>query len=377
MDWQHIEEAASLVLRDGKLPVRSKEAIKRALATRNDPHSVLEALCVLDSLALNCGRTFRTALAAPKWMKRLTQCFTAVPQTAPAVAQLLANWELTFRGEELGASAHAARKQLQASSDVVPQPNHFAHDMREYFEQHIPFIGFQHGFDFLSAYSDADSSSPSQTGTQSRASCSGPVPDRSISEFQVGYLQDMSADVHNLGRCAAALEQHGPRPSHSESVVREGNALASKCCNWRACIQEWAVDELLSYSLADMLAMNDCLHAELDRWESVTRSLVLTQSMPMAVGVDMSFDGALQDHSQWFSPLGSSASRTGGANPLKQRTAGLSPCRRHISVSKPDVPTIKQQQPEAGHCTSSFSLCCGVVAADKDWWRLNGQLGSF
>ena len=49
----------------------------------------------------------------------------------------------------------------------------------------------------------------------------------------------------------------------------------------RACIQEWAVDELLSYSLADMLAMNDCLHAELDRWESVTRSLVLTQSMPM------------------------------------------------------------------------------------------------
>ena len=32
--------------------------------------------------------------------------------------------------------------------------------------------------------------------------------------------------------------------------------------------------------------------------------------MPVqAVGVDMSFDGALQDHSQWFSPLGSSASR--------------------------------------------------------------------
>ena len=23
----------------------------------------------------------------------------------------------------------------------MPQPNHFAHDMREYFEQHIPFIG--------------------------------------------------------------------------------------------------------------------------------------------------------------------------------------------------------------------------------------------
>ncbi len=49
----------------------------------------------------------------------------------------------------------------------------------------------------------------------------------------------------------------------------------------RACIQEWAADELLSHSLADMLGMNDRLHAELDRWESVTQSLVLTQSMPM------------------------------------------------------------------------------------------------
>ena len=97
MDWQQIEEAASIVLRDGKLPTRSKDTIKKALASRNDPHSVLEALCVLDSLALNCGRAFRSALAAPKWMKRLTQCFTTVPQTAPAVAQLLANWELTFR----------------------------------------------------------------------------------------------------------------------------------------------------------------------------------------------------------------------------------------------------------------------------------------
>ena len=97
MDWQQVEEAASIVLRDGKLPIKSKEAIKRALASKNDPLSVLEALCVLDSLALNCGRTLRAALAAPKWMKRMTQSYTSAPQTAPAVAQLLANWELTFR----------------------------------------------------------------------------------------------------------------------------------------------------------------------------------------------------------------------------------------------------------------------------------------
>lgn len=96
-DWQAVEEAITLVLRDGKLPTRSKEAIKRGLAARNDSNAVLEALCVLDSLALNCGRTFRSGFAAPKWMKRLTQCCSASPQTAPAVAQLLANWELTFR----------------------------------------------------------------------------------------------------------------------------------------------------------------------------------------------------------------------------------------------------------------------------------------
>ena len=97
MDWQQVEEAINVVLRDGKLPTRSKEAVKRALCAKNDPNSTLEALCVLDSLALNCGRTFRCALAAPKWMKRLTQCASVAPQTAPAAAQLLANWELTFR----------------------------------------------------------------------------------------------------------------------------------------------------------------------------------------------------------------------------------------------------------------------------------------
>jgi len=97
MDWQQVQEAANLVLRDGKLPTRSKEAIKKGLASKNDPRSVLEALCVLDSLALNCGRSLRSALAAPKWMKRLTQCSSGAPKMAPAVAQLLANWELTFR----------------------------------------------------------------------------------------------------------------------------------------------------------------------------------------------------------------------------------------------------------------------------------------
>ena len=45
------------------------------------------------------------------------------------------------RGEELGASVHATRKQMQSNMGTLPQPNRFAHEMREYFEQHIPFIG--------------------------------------------------------------------------------------------------------------------------------------------------------------------------------------------------------------------------------------------
>ena len=48
----------------------------------------------------------------------------------------------------------------------------------------------------------------------------------------------------------------------------------------RASIQEWAADELLSYSLADMLVMNDRLHAELARWESAVQSCMLAKSLP-------------------------------------------------------------------------------------------------
>lgn len=52
--------------------------------------------------------------------------------------------------------------------------------------------------------------------------------------LQVGYLEDMSADLRNLEKCAAVLQQHrhGPRPSQYNSAVRTGNALASKCCSW-------------------------------------------------------------------------------------------------------------------------------------------------
>ena len=49
----------------------------------------------------------------------------------------------------------------------------------------------------------------------------------------------------------------------------------------RARIQQWAADELLSDSLADLLVMNDRLHAELERWEHANQSVVLSQSKPM------------------------------------------------------------------------------------------------
>lgn len=57
---------------------------------------------------------------------------------------------------------------------------------------------------------------------------------------------------------------------------------ALPCMCRRACIQEWAADELLSCSLADLLVMNDHLHAKLERWEQATQPRVLTQSKPMA-----------------------------------------------------------------------------------------------
>ena len=52
--------------------------------------------------------------------------------------------------------------------------------------------------------------------------------------LQVGYLQDMSADLHHLEKCTAVFQQarYGQRPSHYDSAIRTGNALAGKCCNW-------------------------------------------------------------------------------------------------------------------------------------------------
>ena len=76
--------------------------------------------------------------------------------------------------------------------------------------------------------------------------------------------------------CDASQRLPGPAHIHLPMLT----FVSSLVCR-RACIQEWAADELLSYSLADMLVMNDCLHAELERWEQVTQSLVLAQSMPM------------------------------------------------------------------------------------------------
>ncbi len=74
--------------------------------------------------------------------------------------------------------------------------------------------------------------------------------------MQVGYLQDMSTDVHSLGRCATVLERyrHGPRPSHYESAVREGNSLATKCCNW--CVTHFP--HLHSSGKTEMVALPSC-----------------------------------------------------------------------------------------------------------------------
>jgi hypothetical protein len=146
---------------------------------------------VLDAVALNCGREVRAYLASPKWMKRCVQNCLERPFTARATAQLLVNWEHVFkcahathatgcpfstsspcssgascsacprllcpgpvcRGEELGAAAHATRRQLQAAMGAeLPRPNHFARQMRELIEQQIPLVAFQRGMDFPAAF---------------------------------------------------------------------------------------------------------------------------------------------------------------------------------------------------------------------------------
>ena len=51
---------------------------------------------------------------------------------------------------------------------------------------------------------------------------------------QVEYLNDMSADLHDLEACTAAVQLawHAQAAQRHEDSMRKGNALASKCCQW-------------------------------------------------------------------------------------------------------------------------------------------------
>ena len=164
---------------------------------------------VLDAVAINCGREVRTYLASQKWMKRYVQNCLERPFAAHATAQLLVNWEHVFkcahlkhatqhvtlaltnvhslllyafcssmcalhRGEELGAAAHATRRQLQAAMGAeLPKPNHFALQMRELIEQQIPLVAFQRGMDFPAAFLPADAQQAPQPAQAARTSSGG------------------------------------------------------------------------------------------------------------------------------------------------------------------------------------------------------------
>ena len=187
---------------------------------------------VLDAIALNCGREVRAYLASPKWMRRYVQNCLERSFTARATAQLMVNWEHIYkcawslhaalpihrsavsccsllgliqycalhRGEELGAAAHATRRQVQAAMGVeLPKPNHFARQMRELVEQRIPLIAFQRGMDFPAAFL------PEPAATQ-------PQPAQATSTSPGGWL--------GFGGIRVPGAQHAaPVPAHTPSPV--------------------------------------------------------------------------------------------------------------------------------------------------------------
>ena len=185
IDWQAIKVVVDYAVAHGRLPDESKQALKKQLCGK-DLTSVLIALTVsqrlrtfiitvyskascqaftrqsighcvqaLDSIAINC-KTTRSYLASPKWMRRYMQNCVERPFTAPATLQLLVNWEHVYLSEQLGAAAHATRRQLAAQKLPMPKPNHSAMQMRELIEQQVPLIAFQHGMNFVEAFLPAD-----------------------------------------------------------------------------------------------------------------------------------------------------------------------------------------------------------------------------
>ena len=134
----------------------------------------------LDSIAINC-QEIRPYLASPKWMRRYMQNCIDRPSTAPATLQLLVNWEHVYLSEQLGAAAHATRRQLAAQKLAVPRPNHYAMQMRELIEQRVPLIAFQHGMNFVEAFSPADAKpKPQQSATGTNGMTSSGSLDRPL-----------------------------------------------------------------------------------------------------------------------------------------------------------------------------------------------------
>eukprot|EP00193_Tetraselmis_chui_P010370 CAMPEP_0177791306 /NCGR_PEP_ID=MMETSP0491_2-20121128/23854_1 /TAXON_ID=63592 /ORGANISM="Tetraselmis chuii, Strain PLY429" /LENGTH=134 /DNA_ID=CAMNT_0019313511 /DNA_START=32 /DNA_END=433 /DNA_ORIENTATION=+ len=120
-----------MVQQKGSIPEVIRKILKDLLAS-DDLRTALQALTIVDMLALNCPEgKVRSQLAGQKWVKRLSAKAAApvghkqrCPEGLPAaLAQLLANWALVFKGQELGGAAAQECRRLTGQGLMVPGPS--------------------------------------------------------------------------------------------------------------------------------------------------------------------------------------------------------------------------------------------------------------
>lgn len=129
INWPAVSQLLGLVQAKGAIPEVVRKILKDLLSSDDLPTG-LQTLAIVDMLALNCptGRV-RSQLAGPKWAKRLGARVAATsvrgcpPGLPAALAQLLANWAVTFEGSELGGAAAHECARLAARGYMLPPPS--------------------------------------------------------------------------------------------------------------------------------------------------------------------------------------------------------------------------------------------------------------
>ncbi|EIE20317.1 hypothetical protein COCSUDRAFT_58024 [Coccomyxa subellipsoidea C-169] len=250
--------------------------------------------------------------------------------------------------------------QLQSTIQDMPKPNHFAQQMREMIEQQIPLIG---------ASQRAHHSAPINTAKA----------DQVLRSFQVEYLAQMETDAVNLEMCTKEIRSQIIRNAFSRSTqqrMSKGQDYAMRCTQWRKNIQQWVGGNIAEELLGQLLRLNDRMHAALSSWHAATTDFAEACSRSQEVQQKESpRSGRREDQppaTQWFSPLGSSASRILSESPSSASTDSNTP--REVS-SRCTQPAASAASPQLPSASASLRRTSDIISSGERSSPIHASFG--